>query len=367
MVEFEFEFAKAVASFKCDEQIHTHKICCCLLEFYMHDDSIPVVKYELQTWDNGSHVAADESHLRNLHTWTFIVSGLIAMGLGMSIMVTLYEKSTVHAAMVWVMAAASCDSLSSLLEIIHLSLYAHDGVGSYFLDCVSAHLEALCDALVALLLLSVASGWTLPSDVIAVQHNAGMVQKVLGGLQSPFGALRSFSPSAVLALSIIVLHVVLAQWGRMYNDDFDSYHDLAHLPGKVLMFFRIFLGICLLICCFQTKSRCPTSLHGFYLKLAVIGAFWFMSLPVLTWFVNTAVSYHNRHWTVGMYGALMQTSGLALLTWLVTSHSTSYHKLSHLSSGKENLTDSLASAGGLSGAEQPRTWKILGKAKVRLD
>jgi len=339
----------------------------CSLEFYMHDDQIPLLHYELQAWNDGSHVSADETHLKSLHTFTLLVSGILAVLLGLSIFIQLHEKSTVHAAMFWVMAAATCDSFSSIFEIMHLSFYAHDGVGSYILDCLSAHLEAICDSLVALLLLSVAAGWTLPSDVVAMQQNVSMIQRVLGGLQSPFGALRSFSPTAILAVSILAAHVVLAQWGRIYNDDFDSYHDLEHLPGKLLMLIRIVLGVGLLTCCHQTKQRCPASLRSFYVQLSFVGTLWFQSLPFLTWVVNTMVSYHLRHRTVGIWGGVLQTCSIALLSWLVTSHSTTYHKLSHLSSTKENLTDSLASVTtSVTGEEAPRTWKM-GKAKVRLD
>lgn len=334
----------------------------CSLEFYMHDDSIPNLHYKLQAWNDGSHVSADETHLKMLHTITLLISGILAILLGMTVMIQLYENSTVHAAVFWVMAAAACDSFASMFEIVHLSLYAHDGIGSYSLDAISAHLEALCDSLVALLLLSVGSGWTLPSDVLAVQQNASALQRMLGGLQSPFAAFTKLTPTAILAIGIFIVHTILAQWGRIYNDDFDSYHDLEHLPGKILMIFRILLGLGLLICCFQTRLRCPASLQSFYLQLAIVGTLWFQSLPLMTWFVNTMVPYYLRHRTVGIWGATLQTSAIFLLSLLVTSHSSSYHKLSHLGSAKENLTDSLS----MSSSTQPRTWTI-GKAKVRLD
>jgi len=229
-------------------------------------------------------------------------------------------------------------------------------------DAISAHCEAVCDSLVALLLLSVGAGWTLPSDVVAVQQNATPMQKMLGGLQSPFDALRAFNPTAVLAIAIFLSHIVLAQWGRMYNDDFDSYHDLEHLPGKFLMINRIILGICMMACGISTRMRCPPSLRRFYMQLTVIGTIWFLSLPVLTWIVNTLVPYYMRHRTVGVWGATLQTSGILLLSWLVTSHSTPYHKLSHLNAKKENLTESLSrNSGG-----ESRMWSF-GKTKVRLD
>lgn len=340
----------------------------CSLELYMHDHLVPKMHYNLQVWNEGSHLSADETHLKKLHAVTLMLSGILAALMAMAIMIQMYEKHSVHAAMFWVMAAAACDAGSSFFEILHLSIYSSNGVGSYALDAISAHLEAICDSLVALLLLSVAAGWTLPSDVIAVTQNASPVQKLFEGLRSPFGALMSFNPTAILSVGILLSHIILAQWGRMYNDDFDSYHDFEHLPGKLLMWMRMALGLCLIICCFQTRSRCPVSVGAFYFKLACVGTLWFQSLPVLTWVCNWMVPYHLRHFTVGVWSAGLQTSSIVLLSWLVTSHSTSYHKMSHMSvSDKDNLTDSLASASSLTGANgKPSVWNV-GKAKVRLD
>lgn len=302
--------------------------------------------------------------MENLHTITLLLSGILAITLCVVISIQLYEKSTVHAAIFLVMAAAASDSFASMFELIHLSLYAHNGIGSYFMDAISAHLEAICDSLVALLLLSVGAGWTLPSDVVAVQHNASAMQRMLGGLQSPFEALRVFNPTAVLACGIFVSHTVLAQWGRMYNDDFDSYHDLEHLPGKFLMLNRIILGVCMMACGISTRMRCPPKLRPFYMKITIIGTVWFLSLPVLTFIVNTLVPYYMRHRTVGVWGATLQTSGIILLSWLVTSHSTAYHKLSRLSSNRESLMDSMSRSAG--GREDSKMW-VFGKTKVRLD
>ena len=135
--------------------------------------------------------------------------------------------------------------------------------------------------------------------------------------------------------------------------------------GKFLMLNRIILGVFMMGCCLSTRARCPPSLRGFYLKLAVVGTLWFMSLPILTWVVNILIPYHMRHRAVGVYGAILQTTGIVLLSWLVTSHSTNYHKLSHLSSTKENLTETLSRReSGIK--EEPQTW-IFGKTKVRLD
>ena len=337
----------------------------CSLELYMHDDAVPLIHFTLKTFDGGSHFSADETHLNSLHTVTMMISGILAFLMAAAIGIQLYEQSSVHASMFWVTLAAFCDSASSFFELMHLWIYKRNGVGNYTMDAISAHMEALCDSLVALLLLSVASGWTLPSDVISVTQNATPIQRLLEGLRSPFSALKTFNATAIMAITILVLHLVLAQWGRMYNDEFDSYHDYSYLPGKLLMGLRSFLGLCLLVCCFQTRSRCHASLHGFYLKLAFVGTVWFQSLPFVTWFSNWMIAYHLQHFSVGVWSAVMQTSSIVLLCWLVTSHSTSFHKLSHMVASKEDLTDSLATVGSKS-SEESRVW-VVGKAKVRLD
>lgn len=338
----------------------------CSLEQYMHDKSIPRLHYVLETWNDGSHVSADESHLKMLHTLTLLVSLLVAALLGLGVVIRLYESSSVHAAMFWVLAAAFSDALSSILEIVHLKLYAENGVGSYFLDALSAHLEAICDALVVLLLLSVAVGWTLPSDVVKVQQNVPFIQRIIGGFKSPFGAIASPSTTTLFALGVIVSHIALAQWGRVYNDDFDSYHDLAHLPGKILMLMRFGLGLVFMGACFQTRNQCPHSLHRFYIKFAMVGILWFWSLPVLTTIVNTVVHYHQRHFTIGVWSAACQSTSIVLLSWLVTAHSTSFHKFSHMSTASDNLTESLSSVS--SNSNGPKSVAMLmGNAKVRLD
>ena len=91
-------------------------------------------------------MSADEIHLENLHTITLLLSGILAITLCVIIGIQLYEKSTVHAAVVLVMAAAGSDSFSSMFELIHLSLYAHNGIGSY--------------AMVSLTVLCVCTSWT---------------------------------------------------------------------------------------------------------------------------------------------------------------------------------------------------------------
>jgi hypothetical protein len=360
----------------------------CSLEYQYRDGSIPKLDFTLQIWNDISgqrekqknltslnkrsqltHLSADQTGSKVIHYITMFLSGFLALSLGFLIFYRMVETQSVHLALFIVMAAAGCDSSSSFCEIVHLRAYEHNGYGWYFMDAMSAHLEAMCDSLVAILLLAIASGWTLPSDMVpasAVQTT--WMQSLTQGLRNPISALVKFDRAGILALSIVLVHLILAQWGRIYNDDFDSYHDFEHFPGRVLMGFRIVLGLMLVGAALQTKSSCPHSLAHFYTFLAVVGTLWFQGLPIVTWVCGWAMPYYLRHPAITTYGAVCQTVALLLLAWLVTAHSnSSFHRLSRMQQGKEsNLTDSLASAPSSSSGGAPTQWKI-GKAKVRLD
>jgi hypothetical protein len=147
----------------------------------------------------------------------------------------------------------------------------------------------------------------------------------------------------MLAAFIVASHFILAQWGRTYDDDFDSYHDLEHLPGKLLMALRVVLGIIMVAAAVQTKSACPASLSGFYSVLSLVGTLWFQGLPLVSWLCSRFVPYYLRHPAVTFYGSVCQTIALIMLAWLVTAHSkSSFHSLSRMqANGDNDLTDSL--------------------------
>jgi hypothetical protein len=356
----------------------------CSLEQVMQDLKIPPIHYELRiqnhipqkNTDGGrpemvlTHLSADELPLTRVHSVSLVLSSLIALLICMLIGSQLVSKHTVHVALLWVAAAAALDAASSLCELIHIKVYQGNGVGSYLFDALSAHAEAVCDALVMLLLLSIAAGWTLPSDMLSMNPNQSVVQLLLSDLSKPMGAIQHWNAGTALGLAVLALHVVLAQWGRTYNDDFESYHDLEHLPGKILMAVRFVLGLLCLAATMQTRWKCRAKqLEQFYLNLAIAGFAWFQSLPVLVVICNTFVPYYVRHPAIVTGSALLQSVALGLLAWLVTSHSSAYHQVSHLTSSAEtSLTDSLSQAAGgqARGVADTKTWSF-GKSKIRLD
>ena len=320
----------------------------CSLEGQKHLDlEIPPLRFHYQIYnmltENAlTHLSTDEFHLSRLHTFTMFLSGVICLFLFGKICYHLQQSGIVHIAKIIVLSGASFDTASSAFELVHMTLYRFDGMGWDTLDAISAYNEAVCDAIVSVLLLAVAAGWTLPSDVISIgrNHDASPFQNILMGLANPVGWLNPFSG---LFLGLLAIHVFLAHWGLSYNDDYDSYHDFEHLPGKILMSMRSTLGFFMLAAIAHTRTKCNASLHRFYATLAIVGTIWFQGLPAITWLCNTLVPYHERHPTVIISSALLQSTSLLLLSWLVAIHdSSAYHRVSHITQTGDNLTEKLA-------------------------
>lgn len=346
----------------------------CSFEGHSRDPTkTPKVNFYIQIYNMLSenaytHLSTDEFGLTRIHTLTMFVSGIACFLLFGKISYNLTTSGIVHIAKVMVMGAAAFDTLSSAFELLHMNFYRLDGMGWYLLDSYAAYNEALCDAMICFLLLAIAAGWTLPSDVISIKHgqdNATMIQNILAGLANPTGAKSWKNPFTGLLFGLTGVHLMLAHWGLSYNDEYDSYHDLEHMPGKILMALRFGMGVFMLAAVTQTRIKCRASLHSFYTSFAIVGMLWFQGLPAITWFCNSFVAFHQRHPTVIMAGAILQSTSLLLLSWLVAMDGSAYHKVSHITqSGDNDLTEKMASVDGSSNA---LTWKLFGKTKLRLD
>lgn len=218
------------------------------------------------------------------------------------------------------------------------------------------------------------------------------------GVRNPAGSLLDLMSNGggdgdgmggVVALSIILVHAGLAQWGRTFDDDFDTYHALEHPPGRALMLLRFVLGLTFVTGVGMVRSgsrgRCPPSLMSFLTKFGLVGLSYYASLPGISMFVGGALPYHRRHQALHWGAALVQACSLASLTWLFVggSDASAYHRLSRvgkrrgggdgadmaeaISFSQQQQQQQTHNVGcRASGGGRPTMWR-LGKTKIRLD
>ena len=261
--------------------------------------------------------------------------------------------------------------LSTSCQYIHLLKYESNGIGYYTFDALSAYFESIVDSIMTLLLLAISSGWTLPNDIIIATSERNVLQTSLRSTQ----VLLSGNGNILVNIFIFIIfaiHFILAQWGRIYNDDFESYHDLEHLPGKLLFFFRIFLGIVFLynIASLRYKGIHMTpSLSRFYTYFGLLGLGWFITIPTIAFvFVSTLLYTYQRHYVVECICCFIQCVSLYGVTWLFffgwdlksgEDGGSAFHKISKVGTGRDNID-------GFDGNGMQNLIKF-GKTKIRLD
>lgn len=352
----------------------------CLLEETFHSiRDAPEMEFSLNILNGNSHFSADERGMGKLHLIQICSSSLLLLLIIYKISrAVVFTKGQIHLALLLVGLATACDVASGIFELIHSSIYAMNGVGSYSFDCLASHFEAQCDAIVALVLLLVSAGWTMPSDVIvASDQNVAMMgmhtllQRIVAGFRTPITAMKQLNrgnPSALLIVCILAFHAALAQWGRTYDDDFDTYHSLEHLPGRVLMRFRLGLGLIFLVASASVRNngRLPRSLQPFLKKFQLVGISWFLSLPFVSIYVSSALHSHQKHVALATGAMVAQSSSLYALCWLFTADkdASPYHSMSNLRKDNDTLLN--GSFSSKANKDSSKFWTF-GQTKIRLD
>jgi hypothetical protein len=365
----------------------------CSLESSFHSPKdVPEMEYQytIKSGDGKgplSHFSADQNGMNTLHVVQILTSSALLFCIAYKLIKAMTSsQGQVHVALLAVGCALTLDILSNLSEVIHALWYTVNGIGFYTFDCLASHFEAQCDALIALVLILVGSGWTLPSDVI-VQGGGGnqnlsmlgstsVMQRLVIGLQSPSFALQQVmdgNPASILLFSILILHALLAQWGRTYDEEFDSFHALDHTAGKAVIVLRVILSLVFLTgaASVRNSGRCPTSLYPFLKKFQFVGLTWFISLPFVSMIASAPIPDHKKHLVLAVGSAMVQSSSLASLVWLFCADASAspYHRVTTVSKANTSLSNVGQSSSGGGGGGYSSGGRIfkLGKTKIALD
>ena len=337
----------------------------CSLEQWNHDKDAPEMQFTVTIMDEfpaGSytHLPSDEQGMQALQLFNIVLGCLLFAALILRGLVLLKQRNEIHLSLLVLLVACSMNVMASFCEMIHLQAYRRNGIGSYTFDALSAHLEALTDACISILLLAVAVGWTLPSDIAlrVDDHtfNTTMI-KWVQRLRSP-----TSSRSGIFCLLLIGAHSGLAQWGRIYDDDFDCYHDLEHLPGQILFLLRAFLGLLMMLGVASLQRTCSPNLARFLHKFGLIGLAWFVSLPAIAITSSHLVPSYRRHQVVSLWSTLVQFTSLTSLAWLFTgpSQASAFHKVSRVGGASQDTLDTRVSS-------KHQVAFSMGKSKIRID
>ena len=247
-------------------------------------------------------------------------------------------------------------SISDIICVVFFVVFVVK-TGLVFFDVWSSLLEAISDFVVSFILLSIGSGWTLntssssssfqhPYDSSSSSPALSLVASLKKTFASPAALFIRPSMHTMLFVLLFAVHVVLVLWSALgFADDFDKFHDHEHLPGKILMWFR--LGSAILFCLLSTNTM-NHDLGGdmkFFMRLfRTVGCAWFACMPIFV-FVAEFFAQYLRHPIITGGTLMIQSLTLTVMAWLfVGSKSTLYYARSTVG---QSSSSSLGGFGGL--------------------
>ena len=317
----------------------------CALEQY--NAEVTPMKYNVQLLNPGlTHLPADEHGLPKVYLYSFI--GMFAYALFcLYLAKKQYDETGKIHMVVWLLSTAYMLQMQSICsELIHLWRYKHDGVGIYLFDLGSEILEGLSQSTISFVLICLACGWTL-IDADADRAKGNSVATLL---RNPKKLLEGPNVAVVIIVVLVVLTMILSVANKGYDGDFDKFHDFESPWGKMLVVFRLLLGVSFAASLHFTirfqQKRGGSNLVSFLRRLMLLGGLWFLAFPTLV-FASGAFAHYLRHRIVVIGTLVCQLSCLSLLGYQFLAHASTYFKISSLSE-----SGVLPGAGGLMRAQK---------------
>lgn len=202
--------------------------------------------------------------------------------------------------------AIGCQFLGIFFEVIHIWLYAYNGKGAVVLDVFYQVLEVLSSILITILLIIIASGWTLKFK--------------------DFPDADIYVP---IALFVVVLNLMIVGLGRITEDSYYKNSDYESIPGYFLVLMRVILWVWFIWLIKDLQKTATVKLNNFLFKFSIMASMYFLALPAVL-LVSWLFEAYVRNLVVVILVNIIQILVFLFLTHLFSEKST-FYKISTMS------------------------------------
>jgi len=269
------------------------------------------IVYELQMMNSdGSHFSAEEAGIE----WPLFIEMLVLIAFFGSNAVRFFRffktQETLDYAFLITNGAIFIELLSIFCEFWHLFIYSKDGIGSGFLDFFSQAFQVFSQFVITLLLILIASGWSI--------H---------------FFEIDDMDLYIPLALILGLLHVLIVGIGRIADEEHSKFHDYETIPGWIVIFFRfVFFAIFI----YFARSTIDKEEKGsnkedrlvFMRRFLLLGSIYLLAFPVVVIISSAVVASYVRHKVVTIGSLTLQVTAAIILTYLFSAKRSKYNQVS---------------------------------------
>lgn len=255
---------------------------------------------------DGSEFSAEEHGLQYVYPVILLVF-LIALSGNMFRLIKKFQKTDdLESNLLVLNIAIGCQFLGILFEVLHIWVYAYNGKGIAVFDVFYQALEVLSSVIVTILLIIIASGWTLK--------------------YKDFPDADVYIP---ISLFVVVLNLMIVGLGRITEDSYYKNSDYEGIPGFCLIFMRIALWLMFIYLIRDMQKKANQKLLSFLLRFSIMASLYFLALPIVVVFSWVFVDY-VRNKVVVVLTSFIQILVFIFLTHLFSEKST-FYKISTMS------------------------------------
>lgn len=202
--------------------------------------------------------------------------------------------------------AIGCQYTGILCEVIHIWVYAYNGYGIVVFDVFYQVLEVLSSIIVTILLIIIASGWTLKFK--------------------DFPDADIYIP---ISLFVVILNLMVVGVGRITEDSYNKFSDYEGVPGYFLVTFRVLLWAWFVYLIKDMQKTANAKLMSFLVRFLIMASLYFLALPAVIIF-SWVFEPYVRNKVVVVLTNLIQILVFLFLTHLFSEKSL-FYKVSTLS------------------------------------
>jgi hypothetical protein len=255
---------------------------------------------------DGSEFSAEEAYLEYIYLVLLIVS-LVGLSGNMHRLISKFKQTDdLENNLLILNISIACTFIGILFEVIHIWVYAYNGKGVVVLDVFYQVFEVLSSILISILLIIIASGWTLK-----------------------FKEFPDADIYVPISLFVVVLNLMIVGLGRITEDTYYKNSDYESLPGYCLVVMRVILWAWFVYLVRDLQNGASLKLQNFLFRFNFMASAYFLALPGVVLF-SWVFEPYVRNQVVIISVNLIQIVVFAFLTHLFSEKST-FYKISTMS------------------------------------
>lgn len=216
----------------------------------------------------------DEQGIFEAQIFTLICVIILIFLFGYSFKVQYSQNLRTHQLHAVMLAVMSLEFISLIMQLIHSSAYADDGVGHPNVLHAGFFFELLPKVWVTSLLVFIAKGWLIS----------------VGRLQD--GVIRSISEIMVLYLGVTI---TLYAWSFYLDDPIHLQSVYQTTPGVILVSLRVIIFAWFISCLYATwRVERNERKKRFYVGFFFVGLIYFFTLPTALVLANHVADWYQR-------------------------------------------------------------------------